>query len=283
MSRAMLRLSLLAAFVLFVTACQITVVPIPFDPVVVATINAQDSTEPTPRRDAVTIAPGETLWYEVRVPVARDLLYGEADGNGLRVRWVDRSGSTLAASRTPRWFAASVSAVAASQEEAALATADLRTRSIDIFFECFGPCAAIAPTDDRFYLEIRNLSPTLQSFDLYVYTFDANDQNDRGANDNQTAETATRFSLADGPQGGAIELVGDVDWFHYTGSTERVLRFSVRDELLGLMLQFEDGFSLEGTTAGLTTTVKPNERFRVFSTLGRAGPSDSSGYSVSLP
>ena len=281
MARAM-HLTLLAGFVLLVTACQITVVPMPFDPVVVATINAQDSTEPTPRRPDVTIAAGETLWYEVRVPSPRDLLYGEADGNGLRVRWVDRFGYTLAASRTPRWFAGSVGALSAG-EEAVLAAADLRTRSVDVFFKCFGPCAAIAPTDSRYYLEIRNQSPSPQSFDLYAYTFDATDANDRGAKGNQTAATATRFGPADGPQGGAIELVGDVDWFQYTGSSERILRFSVRDEALGLVLRFEDGFTVEGTTAGLTTTVRPDERFRVFSTIGRAGPSDTSGYSVSLP
>ena len=284
----MLRLAPLIGLALLLTACQITVIP--YDPIVAATIDAQDSTSPTPRRSNVSIAPGETLVYEVRVPVARDLLYGEAAGNGRRVRWVARFGFTRAASRTPRWFAPAVAALSGSAADPSAAgdagvgasAAELGPRSVAVHFQCFGPCAAISPSSGRYYLEVRNQSPSTQVFDLFVYTFAANDLNDRGSSSNDTAATATPFGPGDSPSG-AIELVGDVDWFRYTGFSERVLRFAVRDEAVGLVLQFEDGFTVEGTTAGLNTTVRANERFRVYSASGRAGPSDTSGYAISLP
>jgi len=252
------------------------------EPIVAGTIDAQDSTEPTPRRPSVMIGEGQTLIYEVRVPTAHDLLYGEADGNGLRVRWLNRSGFPLAASLNPRWFVASTGDLAVSGGDEELQALTEIGPLFDVEFVCRGPCAAIAPDDNRYYLEIRNQSPSQQVFDLFVYTFDANDLNDRGDLSNQVASAATRFGVGDSPSG-AIELVGDVDWYMYTGLSERVLRFSVNDEALGLVLMFEDGSTVEGTTEGLTTTVRRDERFRVYSVLSRAGPSGTSGYSISLP
>lgn len=277
----MLRLAPLAALAFVLAACQVTFVP--FDPDVAATINAQDSSEPTARHSGVALASGQSVYYEVRVPTARDLLYGEADGNGLRVRWLSAGGSTLAVSQSPRWFVSSTAQLSTSDlGDAEVATAEIGPRAIDVAFDCFGPCAAIAPTGSRYYLEVRNQSPVTQVFDLYVYTFDANDLNDRGSNSNQTAANATPFGASDNPSG-AIELVGDVDWFRYTGGTARTLRFSVQDELLDLVLEFEvDGAIVEGTLDGLTTNLYPNDRFRIYSASGRAGPSGTSRYNLSV-
>jgi hypothetical protein len=270
------RLFAVSLVVLLLAACQVTVQPPVFDPPIEATLSAQDTTSPQPRASNVTVQAGQTLYFRVNVPTARDLLYGEAVGSGLRVRWLTTAGSTLAVSESERYFAGSVGALGAAAGEAMA-----RPSAIDVQFNCDGPCVAIVPTASSYYLSVHNTTNGTRSFDLYAYTFAANDLNDRGTASNQTAATATPITTT-GTESGAIETIGDRDWFVYTGASGRILEFSVFDPDLGLLLRFQDGTELTGTPGDATSNLFTNDRFEVFSATGRAGPSGAAGYFIEI-
>jgi len=234
-----------------------------------ATVSAQDTTEPSPLLSS-SVAASATRTYRVNLATARDLLYAEAVGTGLRVRLLTTGGSTLAVSETPTYFTGGLSRGAAVAWDPAPA-------AIAVQFSCLGPCVAVRPSASSYLVEVQNLTSSTRSFDLYAYTIDANDTNDRGSASNDTAATATVIS-GTGTFSGAIEWLGDEDWFRYTGTLDRVLRFSVLDTALGLRLSFDDGTTVEGTVGGLTTNLYPTDRFRVYSGSNRAGPSATSGY-----
>lgn len=236
------------------------------------TVAAEDTTSPTDPVDSASVAAFARYTYRVGVSANRDLLYAEAVGSGLRVRLLTLGGSTLAESGTPDYFTGGVSRGAAAAEALSLAPA-----AIDVEFSCLGPCAAVRPSADAYLVEVENLTSSAKSFDFYAYTFDANDLNDRGAASNDSVSTATVIPGV-GSYGGAIEWLGDEDWFHYTGASERVIEFSVFDTALGLHLRFDGGITIEGTLGGLTTNLYPEDRFRIESGSNRAGPSSTSGY-----
>jgi hypothetical protein len=248
-----------------VTIGDVTTAPID------ATVTAQDTTSPSQLLSA-SIAAGAARTYRVNVAGDRDLLYAEAVGSGLRVRLRTLGGSTLAVSDTPDYFTGGLSRGAAAADAPSLGPA-----AIDVQFSCVGPCAAVRPSAGAYLVEVENLTSSTKSFDFYAYTFDANDLNDRGAASNDSVSTPTLIPGI-GSHSGAIEWLGDEDWFRYTGTAERVLEFTVLDTAPGLRLTFDGGITIEGTLGGLTTNLYPNDLFRVDSGSNRAGPSATSGY-----
>jgi len=235
-----------------------------------ATVTAQETTSPSALLSA-SVGAGASRTYRVNVTGGRDLLYAEAVGSGLRVRLLTLGGSTLAVSDTPDYFTGGPSRGAAVAEATALTPA-----AIAVQYSCVGPCAAVRPSAGAYLVEVQNLTSGAKSFDFYAYTFDANDLNDRGAASNDSSATATVIPGV-GTYSGAIEWLGDEDWFRYTGP-DRVLEFSVLDTTLGLRLTFDGGFTIEGTLGGLTTNLFNGDRFRVYAGSNRAGPSATSGY-----
>jgi hypothetical protein len=287
MLRRSLRLAGVALAVFALAACQVSIGPSPFDPLVSGTFTAQVTTAPTVLRSNVQIVQGQTLYFRIEMPTdVRDLLYGEAEGSGLRVGWLSTSGATLAVSESTDYFAGSVSALALGGADVGTSGA-IAPRSIDVPFVCAGPCAAIAPTTSgSYYLAVRNVSGGPRSFNLYAYTMDANDLEDRGAASNDTPATATPFGLGEVVEG-AIELLGDRDWFEYVGSGDRrVLTFSLYEgaEDVGLRLRFEGDaqgvYDLTGLPGSQTAYLYPGDRFQVYSSLGRAGPAGTAGYVI---
>jgi hypothetical protein len=278
MYRVPWRLAAVSTFALLLTACQVTVgPPTIFDPPIAATVTAQDTTGPEALRSGVPLQPGATLYYRVDVETPRDLLYGEAVGTGLRVRWLTTGGTTLAVSESPTYFAGSVSDLAFAGAEA---DAGVEPSALGVEYVCLGPCAAIAPTASSYLLSVQNTTNSTRTFDLFAYTFAANDLNDRGAADNQTRANATPISIE--TETGAIELVGDRDWFRYTGPAGQIIQFDVFNPALGLRLRFDDGTTLTGATGSRTTTLQVGDHFQVFSAQGRAGPSGTSGYTIQI-
>ena len=286
MLRRSLRLAGVALAVFALAACQVSIGPSPFDPLISGTFTAQVTTEPTALRSNVQIAQGQTLYFRIEMPTdLRDLLYGEVEGSGLRVGWLSSSGATLAVSESPGYFAGSVSALALGADVGT--SGAIAPRSIDVPFACVGPCAAIAPTTSgSYYLAVRNVAGGSRSFDLYAYTMNANDLEDRGAASNDTPATATPFGLGEVVEG-AIELLGDRDWFEYVGTGDRrVLTFALFEgaEDVGLRLRFEGDdqgeYDLTGLPGSQTAYLYPGDRFQVYSSLGRAGPASTAGYII---
>jgi hypothetical protein len=233
-------------------------------------VDAVDSSSP-PKLLSRSIAGLATRSYLVRLPtLARDLFYTEVTSDDLRVTIKTRSGVPLVASGDPAFF-----------ETAAAGDATVDPSSVGVFFGCLGPCAALRPSLETYLVEVRNLVGSSRSFDLYAFVMDANDENDRRSRTNDARGTATRISGV-GDYGGAIEWVGDEDWFRYTGSTPLVLEFTVLDEALGIELVFFGASgeepAIRGETGGVVIPLFPEDVFRVASALGRAGPSASSAY-----
>lgn len=279
MLRRSFRLAGVALAIFALAACEVSIGPGPFTPDLEGTYTAQVTTAPTALRSNIQIAQGETLYFRIDMPGGvRDLLYGEVVGSDLRVGWLSATGATLAVSQSRDFFAGSVGALVTA---GAVGAQDaVAPRSVGDRYVCVGPCAAIAPTASGYrYLAVRNVANGPRSFALYAYSMYANDSEDRGASSNDTPATATPFGAGD-PLEGAIELLGDRDWFRYTGSADRILTFTVAEgsESVGLRLRFEvDGFILR---SGESAVVGQNESFEVYSTLGRAGPAGSALYFI---
>lgn len=232
-------------------------------------VDAVDSTTPS-RLLSRTIAGGATRTYLVRLPtLARDLFYAEVTADDLRVTVMTRSGVPLVASSDKAFF------------QAAASDANVDPSSVGVFFGCFGPCAAVRPSSETYLVEVRNLAPGSRSFDLYAYVMDANDENDRRGRSNDSRGAATSIPGV-GSYGGAIEWVGDQDWFRFTGSSELELEFTVVDEDLGIELVVCGASGEEplirGITDGVVAGLLPGDVLRVSSGLRRAGPSASSAY-----
>jgi len=229
-------------------------------------VDAVDSSSPS-KLLSRSIAAGATRSYLVRLPTqARDLFYTEVTNDDLRVTIKTRSGVPLVASSDPAFF-----------RTAAAGDASVDPSSVGVFFGCFGPCAVIRSSSETYLVEVRNLGSST-NFDLYAFVMDANDENDRRSRTNDTPGTATRIPGV-GSYGGAIEWVGDEDWFRYTGSSPLVLEFTVLDEAVGIELAFSGRpVTIPGTTEDVTEALLPGDVFRVASALGRAGPSASSAY-----
>ena len=282
MLRRSLRLAVVALAIFALAACEISVGPITFPPVLSGTETAQVTNQPTALR-SVQIAPVTTHYYRINLPgEERDLLYGEVVGSGLRVAWLSTTGATLAVSESPAFFAGSEGAlrtVAAVDMQDAVAPSKVVTS-----FSCNGPCAAIAPkASGYYYLAVRNISSQQQSFDLYAYAIFANDAEDSEGKSNDTKANATPFDAGENLQG-AIELVGDRDWFHYVGSSNRTLTFTVPvgSEAVGLRLRFEDGTELTGLPGSQTSALFQSDYFQVYSVLGRAGTSSRALYTIEI-
>jgi hypothetical protein len=253
-----------------VSTYAVTIGDVVSGPVVDGVLQAEDTTVPSVQVDSLVIPGSGTRLYEVQVPIARDLLYVEADGANVRVtlQTNDRNRTTLAVSESPTYFASSIGD---------LSTAALRPSSIDVEFTCFGPCAAIEPVGGGSYImEVRNLSGSSTTVDVYAYTFDENDT----LEPNDTAGSAYEFSSGPQTLSGAIERIGDEDWFAYTGDSRDFTFFDVSGgDVLDLVLEIVDGPTV---TPGGTNTFLDGDVFVVRSASGRAGPSGTSSYAIEV-
>ncbi len=234
------------------------------------------SSSPTELLTNVTVPGLSSRWFRVRVPGASDLLYAEVDGpaGDLRVHLTGRDGATLAVSDSPAFFASAVAGLGVS---AGTPSAAVGPAAVSPQFVCLGPCAAIAPSRDTYYVRVDNRSGIPRSFDLYAYAVEAADPSDRGARQNDSQAFAVALDVGD-TRFGAIELVGDVDWFRYRGSADAILTFDAVAGAGALDLRLR--FASDGSVmrSGDAAVVRPNERFVVTSEAGRAGPAGSSGY-----
>lgn len=285
---------------LVVTACEITVSPLPppeFPPVLHGTVTAQSSLT-APSVFSGTLAAGETRYYRVAVNTANDLLLVDVDGSNLRVALHTGSGSVRAVSNTPTYFAGSVSDLSLSAIDEAqpafiapgravvdgaapAVEADLlEPQSLSVNIQCFGPCVATPiGSTSSYYVSVRNLSTGNRGFDLYAFNYNALDLNEPNA----SAGQATPIGAAG--DAGAIEWLGDQDWFRYTGITQ-FITFHVYDPDLGLRLVIpEEAPNPDTVLDGIgvhTTTIFNGDVFYVHSSLGRAGPTDSSRYNITF-
>lgn len=268
-------LVLFAALALVLAGCQVTIT-VPFDPVIRGEIVAQDTLPPTAQATA-DLGAGATHYYELDATGASDLVYAELAGSsGLQVALLRTTGSTLAVSRSEVYFAGSVGALSTT-------AASVAPASISVPFVCFGPCAAIAATSDAYVVAVSNPTSQTRSYDLLAYTIDETDTNEP----NDGAAGATLLGAAGGYQG-AIERLGDVDYFVYDAPdavNDYFVVFDPFNAALGLELEIltcPTCTALDGSAGALVEGLLDGDLLRVRSAAGRAGPSATAGYSIEV-
>jgi hypothetical protein len=264
MHRLRFLLGLAAAAVL--TGCTLTV-PLPTDEVTAGI-------DPDAVVRTQFLEPGERLVLRVFNSTLRDLLVADVVGVNVRVTLMNEWYGTLAVSEQREFFARSVAGLAGADAAAATPASVIPSAF------CRGPCVAIVPeAGTRYLLEITNRAATRQPVSLYLYGIAAVDPRDRGGATNDTLANA--FPVSVGDVGGAIEVIGDADWFRFVGTDDATLTFYPFDEVVGLRLQFDGQMQLISGPS-VTAIIRPGDRFRVFSAFNRAGPSGTSGYAITI-
>ena len=281
MLRRSLRLAGLVAALLAVAGCQITIVPAPL-PTVSGVLTAQTTLNPT-AQIAGALGAGEVRYYRVEVPNPGELLYVEAVGSGLQVSLRTSGNSLLGVSTSPRYFAYGTTFLAAGADVDDEGDEALEAASLVTAFVCQGPCVAIrSPGIASYLMRVENLSGSSRSFSLFAYTIPVNDTFEpNGSRASATVLPST------GNYRGAIEWLGDEDWFVYTGpsSADLFLVFTPFDFDLGLELEFVDCPTcevLDGRSGSDVEGLLSGDVLRVRSAAGRAGPAGSSGYDIEI-
>jgi hypothetical protein len=264
--------SLLLLVTLVLAGCR----TVPFEPPIAATFDAQvlnwPGGTPEPQASGLLLPAGRTLYYAIEFGEGRrDLLFAEVVADGpLQVSLLNARGGTLARSTSKEVFPSDATGgfFTAADDE-------LAPRSISAEFTCLGPCAAIRAIQSMVYIAVENKGSSTRTFDLYAFTMPFSDLNEP----NDGPETATPVS-GPGTVSGAIETIGDVDWFVMGGNSVREVTFFPTSDELGLRLRIQG--SDVSLRYGETAVLYPGERFTVASSMGRAGPSATSGYAVEL-
>lgn len=149
---------------------------------------------PDGRPVTITLGAGQSAWFDVRLPAGADLLYLEA-----------APGLLLGAKQGGRAYVSN-SAGRFGLGSAAAAPGSLLPQAVDVNAICGGPCILLAPAGGPVSVGVTNSSgqPLRAQFVAYPDSFsDEAEPNDR-------ASAATTLA---GSTSGAIELVGDRDYY----------------------------------------------------------------------
>ena len=265
---------------LALSSCQITVTPIPpEEPDLV--VDAQGRTT-TPRSlGTLNVPAGETRLVRVtfsRVDDAHRLLrYVEVkvdngdDGDVRLESFVGRS--RVGVSQSRNLFAASASALVAS-------AGDLDPSSISTNWKCLGPCVAERYRSGVVDMRVTNRSSSSRTVDVFAYGTVEADENE--PNDVRAEATVVTLSGTVDGTSGAIERIGDVDYFRFDCASDwpfSDIELRMTSPFAGdIVLQLEDGTRYR---AGRTTrTIPCGSVVSVRTTDGSAGPSDASRYAI---
>ncbi|MDA0700345.1 MAG: hypothetical protein O3A02_03950 [bacterium] len=153
------RFAAVSLVALLLAACSITVVPwVPPASTADLTAEVYDplGNDAPATQYSGQVGANEALYFDLSVPTARDLLYAEVIGTDVRVSLQTTAGSILSVSNSPRYFASSISALAA--------PAELAPANISTSFFCDGPCAAIRPQGTSYLIAVRNLGAVPRPF-----------------------------------------------------------------------------------------------------------------------
>lgn len=242
------------------------------------TVTAQGLTTSPASLGSMRVPAGETRWVRVTFPPAggAELRYVEVKGSGVdgNVRLASFAGGDLVGvSESRDLFAASAAALAASAGASAPA-------SISVNWRCDGPCVAEAYRSGVVEMRVTNRSSSARTVDVLAYGAVEADENE--PNDSEANATVVSLSARGDGASGAIERIGDVDYFRFQCGSG----WPASDITLRMTSGFAGGIVLrlaDGTTyaSGETSRVIPcNSVVSVRTTDGTAGPSDASRYAI---
>ena len=219
-----MKVSRLAALILLVAlplaACNITIGPgtKPFDDA----LDARSTLDPFVAAAQGTLSGHETIDYRVNVSGtgSSDLLYVELDRD-LDLSVYRSSGTAFASSISADSFASGLSGLGVQS-----ATSDLGPQAIGVNVACRGSCVIARATTDSIFVRVTNPGSSRRNFSLFVYG-DAYADTNEPAND-----TIGGAALVTSSEGGAIETIGDVDYFRMGASG--TVRFTTGTGVLGI-------------------------------------------------
>lgn len=273
MKRHTLFLSLATAAALVLSACTITVEPGPPPP------RSPDDTQTAANDDANPVATynlgaGADILVRVNVTTSSPALYLELDRN-IDLEVFSASRSRIASSSSSAYFGRG--------ESGLTTTAALDSQAVTVQVPCRGSCVILDQgTSSHYYVLITNTSGGAQSVELFAFGDNFADGGEPG---NDVMTTAPFIDL-DAGDSGALEVLGDVDYWRVTGSAAgTVLVFDPPAADIGATLRVisTSGEVLDTPDASGEFQVFNGEIIEVTSSNNRAAASASSIYYISRP
>lgn len=270
MKRPLQMIALATIAALLLSACTIVVEPSPRQPD--ATVTAANDAMTTVRD--FNIAAGSDVLVRVNVNTDRPLLYLELTGN-LEMEVFNANRTRIASSRSPSFFGAGTDGLSATA---------LEPQAITIALDCDGSCVILnRSSSSHYFVLIRNTASSSRDVGLYAFGDFPTDEFE-GDNESPTNTLAT-YNVAGAPENGAIETLGDRDWWRVVGNG--TVFFDAPNPALGLhayVYSPSGDTLLEGPiSSGRSFDVLNNELILIRSDNNRAAPSASSTYYLSSP
>lgn len=186
-----------------------------------------------------------------------DLLYLEVDTENAAIIVYNTGGTALASSTTADRFVAGGGAAAR-----------FSTSAIGVAIECRGSCVIFEATSASYYVEIVNETGSSLNYQFYAYGDEYVDEYEPS---NDVPAGAPDLSSSDS---GAIETLGDVDYFYVTSSG--TLTFTSTSSL-ALRAEVSDagGAVVATLSPGQSTTVFASDEIRVYESGGDAAAASS--------
>lgn len=262
-----LLLSIIAAAVVLLSGCQVIFDddPRPRTP----DDHVRAANDPGDPVGTYTLRAGEDVLVRVIPNTSLPVLYLELNREiDLEVFRADRS--LFASAGSSEFFGSGATGLTSA--------ASVRPQALDPAVTCRGSCVILDQGTSSEYLAlITNSSGATLSVDLYAFGDTMADLNE-SANDN--FDTAP--DLPAGGDSGAIEVLGDVDYWHVTGTGRYI--FDAPSTNIEIVLDVYEGNRFVDTYVnGDTLDVIPGDLLVVRSANNRAGASSESAYSISPP
>jgi hypothetical protein len=265
----------LAALAVVLSACQITGVG-PFPGAVLREATQSDPSGQTVLYEG-SLRDTESFVIAVRVPSNLTTvdgrpaaLYVEATGE-VEMLVHDWNGTPLAESAS-KWI------FTPPPRRSSALGAHLSTQAVAITYNCVGPCAILPAQAQTYYVRLRNTTGSTINYEFYAYTRQFDDLNEPG---NNTRDGRVDFNTT---ESGAIETLGDEDWFRVQRSGTLSLTLQSGTLLFIRADLYRAGETTPYTTLadGQSRSVVAGDIIRVYEEDGSAGPSNSSMYNLRI-
>lgn len=278
--RSAVVLSLVVGAALLLSACQISVEPLPPPtPNEEVTAGTNDSAALNTRKN---LAAGASWLYKIEVPSSvssgYDVVYFELSED-LDIQVQNAARQTLFSSSSSEYFGRGNAGLASA---AGSSSAEVDAQAITTTVTCRGSCVIFRPGNETtFYLKVTNSGSSSVTYDLFAFGDDFSDPFEP-VNNSRSGAPVLNVGLVFN-ESGALETIGDVD-FWYMDNTGQVV-FNADSAFLNIRaeLQNSSGIPLDTYRSGDTINVTKGDYLRIYSASDRAGASAASLYSLYNP
>ena len=264
MKRNPLLLSMVAAAVVLLSACNVIFEPpTPRTP----TDSVRAANDPDNPVGSYTIPAAGDVLIRISPSTTQPVIYLELNRE-IDLEVFGASRSIIASASSSAFFG---------RGTAGLAAAALEPQALGPQVQCRGSCVILDQgTSSEYFALITNTTGSSISVDLYAFGDSMADLNEP---DNDVASTAPILDLVNGDEG-AIEVLGDVDYWRVTGPQE--FNFDAPSTAIDIVLDVYHGNELiETVVDGGRFDVFNGDLLQVRALYNRAGASSASLYYIS--